>query len=164
MATIQELEKRIVYLEETEAIRELKFLYGQVCDQGYDAETLTAMFTDDAEFHLTEKGKTQTSKGKEAIRERFLQMPKRIEFAAHYFVQQTKITVNENTAKASWLMWAPQILAGGDAVFSSGIESDVYEKVNGKWLIKKVTLDVLFRAPYGKGWNNVSLVASPSAS
>jgi ketosteroid isomerase-like protein len=145
-----------------EEIRDLKMLYGQVCDQGYDPDKLAAMFTDDAEFNLVEKGTTQTSRGKEAIRERFLLMPKRIEFAAHYFVQQTRIAIDGNMATASWLMWAPQTLAGGQCVFTSGIESDVYEKVHGNWLIKKTTLHVLFRAPYGNGWSNMNLALPPS--
>ncbi|MBI4192728.1 MAG: nuclear transport factor 2 family protein [Betaproteobacteria bacterium] len=162
MASAKELEQRIQYLEDVEAIRNLKMLYGQVCDQGYDPVKLSTMFTDDAEFNLNEKGTTQTSKGKEAITERFLLMPKRIEFAVHYFIQQTKITIEGNTATASWLMWTPQTLAGGQSVFSSGIERDVYEKVDGKWLFKKTTLDVLFRAPYGKGWGDVKLAPPPA--
>jgi ketosteroid isomerase-like protein len=161
MASMDELERRVQRLEDIEAIRDLKASYGQVCDQGYDPDKLAAMFTEDAEFNLTEKGTTQTSKGRAAIRERFLLMPKRIEFAAHYFIQQAKIAVEGNTAAASWLMWTPQTLAGGQSVFSSGIEHDVYEKVNGKWLFKKTTLDVLFRAAYGKGWGEIKLAPPP---
>ena len=161
MASMDELERRIQHLEDIEAIRDLKMLYGQVCDQGYDPDKLAAMFTKDAEFHLIEKGTTQTSKGRAEIRERFLLMPKRIEFAAHYFIQQSKIVVEGNSATASWLMWTPQTLAGGQSVFSSGIENDVYEKVSGKWLFKKTTLDILFRAPYGQGWGEVKLAPPP---
>lgn len=163
MALTDEHEKRLQYLEDVEAIRNLKMLYGEVCDQGYDPDRLAAMFTDDAEFHLNEKGTTQASRGKAAIRERFLLMPKRIEFAVHYFIQQSQIRIEGDTATAKWLMWTPQTLSGGQSVFSSGIETDEYQKVSGKWLIKKTVLDVLFRAPYGKGWGEVKL-APPQKS
>ena len=158
--SLEELEKRVRVLEDLEAIKKLKARYGQVCDNGYDADELAAMFTEDALFLLTEKGETQKDKGRDAIRQRFKVMPQRIAFADHHFVSPI-IELKGDKAEASWLMWTPATLADGKCVFGAGVERDKYEKVNGKWLISETHLEIFFRAPYGDGWGEIKLAPPP---
>ena len=154
--SLEELERRIQALEDLEAIKKLKARYAQICDNDYDPDDLAKLFTEDAEFVLTEKGVTERDKGKDAIRKRFAVMPTRIAFAVHHFVQPY-IEIKGNKAQGLWYMWTPATLADGQCVWGSGIEKDKYEKVNGEWLIAETHLTIFFRAPYGKGWGETRL-------
>ena len=43
----------------------------------------------------------------------------------------------------------------GRAVWTAGIEEEIYEKVNGEWLISELKLTGIFRTPYEEGWHKV---------
>ena len=50
-------------------------------------------------------------------------------------------------------MWLPATKGDGGAIWAAGYEDDVYEKVNGRWLISKIKLTRCFRTPYEEGWH-----------
>ena len=75
------LERRVQRLEDLEAIRDLKARYAAACDNGYDADTLAAMFTEDAVWDGATLGRHV---GREAIRAFFQGSSSRISFARHH--------------------------------------------------------------------------------
>lgn len=145
------LAKRVQILEDKEAIRDLKAIYAEICDDKYNPDRMMPLFTEDA---LWDGGpKLGRYEGKKAIREFFTGVSGSIIFAVHYFIQPTRLVVKGNTATGSWYMWMAGTMGNGKAGWLAGTEDEVYMKVNGKWLFKEIKLNLLFATPYEAGWH-----------
>jgi uncharacterized protein (TIGR02246 family) len=131
------LEERIARLEDIEAIRQLKAMYCFHCDNGYDAERLAELFTEDAVWVGGGRG---TFEGRSAIREFFRQPPKDYPYAAH-LVTNPVIEVNGHAATGLWHLLEPcNVNQDGTVVgriLSSRYE-DVYRRDHGRWLIHRL--------------------------
>jgi ketosteroid isomerase-like protein len=148
---VDALAKRVQMLEDKEAIRDLKALYAEICDDKYNPDRMMPLFTEDA---IWDGGpKLGRYEGKKAIREFFTGVSGSIIFTVHYFVQPTRLTVTGNTAKGSWYMWMAGTMGNGKAGWLAGTEDEVYVKVKGKWLFKEIKLNLLFATPYEAGWH-----------
>ena len=101
MATIEELEKRITYLEDLEAIRQLKFKYARACDE-HNAQLWKEIFTEDALWDGGEKygGVHKVSDLIKRIAAGQGPYPP----VLHYFTNPV-ITVEGNKAYGRFLMW-----------------------------------------------------------
>ena len=77
---LEELERRIQVLEDSEAIKKLKARYCAYCDNNYDADGIASLFTEDAVWDGGDFGKYE---GREAIRTFFRGAPKLFPFAIH---------------------------------------------------------------------------------
>ena len=148
--TIEELEKRLEKLETIDAIKRLKAKYAQIVD-GFSTQPFEDCFTENGVWDL---GPSGIVKGRKAIGELFKKMPELQPFSIHYFVQ-ADIEVQGDKAVGKWYMWLPATLGDGRAVWSTGIEDEKYEKVNGEWLISELKLTPIFRTPYEEGWHKV---------
>ena len=98
------LEERIQAIEDVEAIKKLKYRYGEACDDqhrsGHKVEDFVALFTEDAVWDLKEFG---SSRGRNEIQKHQERVLRDIRFSAHFFVQP-QIEVEEATARARWYL------------------------------------------------------------
>jgi ketosteroid isomerase-like protein len=146
--SLQELEKRIQVLEDTEAIKRLKARYSRIID-GPCPEEVGKIVTENA---VLVYGNLGTLKGRTAISDYFKKYPDIRSFRVHYF-SQPEITVDGDCAYGRWYMWVPCSTGDGRAIWSSGYEEEKYEKVHGEWLIAELKLISIFRTPYEEGWH-----------
>ena len=133
-------------LLEYEAIRKVRNLYSHFLDVG-DLDALAALFTEDA---LCEFGPYGQWQGRQNIRENYEQV----------FLTQIKQTFGSmhNTGN-HWIELKSPTTAGGriyliDALTNAdpttnpfewlGVYDDAYEKVDGTWLIERMTLQFLW--------------------
>lgn len=143
------LEARITQLEEIEAIRALKVHYARLCDDGYDADPLAALFTEDC---LWDGGIMGAHEGREAVRRFFAAAPRRVSFALHMMVSHTiDLAPSGTEASGYWYLWQPMTL-DGVAHLSAVTYDDEYRKQDGHWLFHRVKVHRHFTTPYDKGW------------
>jgi len=159
-AALHALETRVRALEDVEAIRRLKAVYGELVDARYAqggvaepaaldalAARIAALFTEDAVWDGG--GALGACRGREAIRERMAKPT--LHFSWHYFVKP-RIEVAGDTATGRWDLLAPCTTADDRAMWMAGVEDDVYTRVGGTWLHASMKLRVVFMAPHDRGW------------
>ncbi len=158
--TVRDLSARLRRVEDVEAIRELKARYGEVTDSRYRegvlgnrealgpiADEIASMFSEDA---VWDGGPALgLCEGRAAIRERFLEPT--LQFAHHFFVKP-RIEVDGDRARGRWDILAPCTTLDGRACWMAGVEDDEYVRVDGLWLHSRMQLEMIFMAPYDRGW------------
>ena len=159
----QSLESRIRRLEDIEAIKQLKARYCALCDDGYDADQLTDLFTEDALWH---GGSLGVARGREKIRKFFQNTPAVMPFAVH-MVMNPVIEVDGDTATGRWYLFQAATLKavenGADkrvdgALWGSARYDEEYVRVDGEWKFKSLRLTSRFWTPYDEGWEKVKSV------
>ena len=145
-----DLEGRIQRLEDIEEIKQLKAKYCRFCDEGYDPDGIASLFTDDG---IWDGGRTfGRAEGREGIRRHFTGAAKRISIARHQ-VMNPIIEVDGDSASGHWLLFQPCTDATSDqAVWLAATYSDTYQRVEGRWLMSHLGIDVAFFSPYQQGW------------
>ena len=160
--------KQLRWLADVEAIKQLKHRYCGFCDAGYDADSLAALFTEDA---VWDGGPIGRHEGREAIRAFFQGSSGRVPFALH-MVMNPVIDVQGDSATGNWYLWQPLVYAlppGEEAWWLSARYDDVYRRQPNGWKFAKVTLSIKLLAPYDKGFgetriNNVYATLKPASS
>ena len=149
MANLGDLEKRILALEDIQAIRNLKATYAAYCDNGYPPDKLAPLFVEDAYWESEGIG---TFQGRQAIREFFGRASKIFTFAIHYSMNP-HIEVNGDTAKGRWFTLMPCTVSNDNrGLWLAGIDNEEYVKVDGQWMFKSKITKRIFRTPYEDGW------------
>ncbi len=157
---LQALESRLGSLEGAEAIRRLKARYGQLADSRYGpdgpkekgeletiARQISELFTPDA---VWDGGKALgTCRGREEIYARFLEPT--LNFSWHYFVKP-QIRVEGDRASGCWDILAACTSRKGEPQWMAGYQEDEYRRLDGQWLHSRMRLQVVFLAPYERGW------------
>jgi ketosteroid isomerase-like protein len=150
------VELRLARLEAAEQIRNLKGRYCDLCDTGYAAEELAALFTEDAVWDGgPELGRHA---GRAAIRAFFERMPAMLSFAIHH-ATNPQITVSADTTSATgrWcLLQVATSAADGQAFWFAATYDDTYVRVDDGWLFASVQVTSHFVAPYERGWAQVA--------
>lgn len=160
-AAVAALGARVGALEDAEAIRALKARYAELVDGRYGADgprpqaelapladAIAALFTEDAVWDGGPGLGVQ--RGRPAIRERMAQPT--LLFSRHYFVNP-RIELAGDEARARWELFAPCTLRDGRPAWMTGVEDDVYTRVEGAWLHRRMRLTVHFVAPHERGWS-----------
>ena len=144
-----ELEQRITRLEDVEAIKRLKALYCDICDDNHNPDRIAKIFADDGIWEGGDFGKAQ---GHDAIRKLFEGFAKQISFSQHN-VFNPRIEVNGDRATGIWYFLGPfTFRAENGARWIAARYDDDYVKVNGVWLYQHLRATVRMVAPYEKGW------------
>ena len=152
IARLDELETRVRALEDTDAIRNLKARYAELCDDNYNPDGIAALFVEDA---VWESGPLGRFEGREAIREFFRDASRIFTFAIHYSLN-SQIEVTGDTARAKWYLFMPCTVGDGDqAMWRAGIDEEEYVRMNGRWMFKSKKSTGLFNTPFDSGWNKV---------
>jgi hypothetical protein len=157
---VGKLEARLRAAEDVLAIQRLKARYAELVDARYGrdgprartelerlAGEIAALFSDDA---VWDGGASLgVCRGREEIRERMAKPT--LHFSWHFFVKPA-IEVEGDTARGRWDILSPCTAADGRAMWMAGVEHDEYVRAGGVWLHSSMRLDVVFMAPYEKGW------------
>lgn len=157
---VREQEERLRRVEDAEAIRHLKALYGELADSRYGPQgpkprgelegialEIASLFTDDA---VWDGGRALgVCRGRQAIYERF--RAPTLTFSWHYFVKP-QIRVDGDRATGRWDILAPCTTPDGRPHWMAGVEDDEYVRVDGEWLHSRMKLRVVFLAPHDTGW------------
>ena len=147
--SLEELERRVKLLEDIEEIKRLKRRYCAACDDGYDADAIAALFTEDAVWDGGMRGKNE---GREEIRRFFQKAPERLPFAIH-MVLNPIIEVDGDTAKGTWYLFQPCTWADGNrAIWGSARYDEEYVRVDGRWMFQRLKLTSHFWTPFDQGW------------
>ena len=133
LGRLDELESRVRTLEDTDAIRNLKARYAELCDDNYNPDGIAALFVEDA---VWESGGLGRFEGREAIRGFFQGASEIFTFAIHYSLN-AQIEVIGDTARARWYLFMPCTVSDGDqAMWRAGIDDEEYVRVDGQWMFK----------------------------
>ena len=156
-----DLEQRLIRVESIEAIRTLKARYCDLCDEGYDADALCALFTEDA---VWDGGKLGVYEGIEKIHEFFVDMPNVMSFAIHNVTNSAvELGQDGQSAVARWyLIQMATQKEQNLAVWLTGRYVDQLVLENDIWKFKHVSLTARFYSPYDQGWAERNFVAAKS--
>jgi len=156
-----DLEQRLIRVESIEAIRTLKARYCDLCDEGYDADALCALFTEDA---VWDGGKLGVYEGIEKIHEFFVDMPNVMSFAIHNVTNSAvELSQDGQSAVARWyLIQMATQKEQNLAVWLTGRYVDQLVLENDIWKFKHVSLTARFYSPYDQGWAERNFVAAKS--
>ena len=147
--SIEDLEQRIKALEDIEEIKRLKARYCAYCDDGYDANGIVSLFTEDAVWDGGMRGRAE---GTDEIRQFFLRATQRLPFAIH-MVMNPIIQVNGDRATGTWYLFQPCTFAEGEqAVWGSARYDEQYVRVDGDWKFNHLKLTSFFWTPFDQGW------------
>ena len=154
ISRLEELESRVRTLEDTDAIRNLKARYAELCDDNYNPDGIAALFVEDA---VWESGPLGRFEGREAIRGFFRGASKIFTFAIHYSLNP-QIEVTGDTARARWYLFMPcTVNEVSQAMWWAGIDDEEYVCVNGRWMFKSKKSTGVFNTPFATGWAKVRL-------
>lgn len=146
---LAELERRIMRIEDREAIKELKARYCAVCDDEHNPDLITTLFVEDGIWEGGTFGKAQ---GHAAIRQLFQTFQQLISFSQH-MVMNPIIEIDGNSAKASWYFLGPfTFRKQNEARWTAIRYDDDYVKVNGTWKFKHLRASIRMHAPHATGW------------
>ena len=124
------LEKRITRLEDIEAIKQLKALYCDICDDMHNPDRITSVFAEDAIWESPDFGKAE---GHDAIRELFRGFKETFSFSQHN-IMNPRIEVDGDRATGIWYIMGPWTHAENNEEkwFALRYDDD-YVKVDGVW-------------------------------
>lgn len=154
-ARLDRMERRLLALEDAEAIRNLKAHYAALCDDHYNADGIAALFTEDAVWESPGLGKFE---GREAIRGFFRGAGGIFSFAIHYSLNG-HIEIDGDTARARWYLFMPCTVADGDrAMWRAGIDHETYARVGGVWMFHHKRSEPLMNTSFEDGWAKARFV------
>ena len=145
---------RLTRVEHIEAIRALKARYCELCDDGYDADALCALFTEDG---VWDGGRLGRFAGRDALHRFFTNMPNVMSFAIHH-VTNSAVTLAEDgqSAQAHWyLLQMATLSATNEAVWLTGRYTDQLVLDSGQWKFQHTTLSARSFSPHATGWAEV---------
>ena len=123
--------------------------YARFCQQHYDPDGLTELFTADAVGEGSGIGKYE---GRQAIHAFWAGVSRIITFAVPHLTGHTiEFAPSGVEASGHWYNWEP-VTVGGRAMFAAATHDDRYRKVNGRWLFSHLSVTVHFLTPYESGW------------
>lgn len=135
-------------LLDIEAVRTLKYRYGALCDDDYNADGLAALFTKDA---VWDGGPFGRYEGREAIRAFFAGAPAAVSFAVHYLINPV-IGIDGDRATGQWSLWQSMVFRRTNkAYWLIGQYTDQYVRAADGWLFTRVSLKVRALTPYDLG-------------
>ena len=125
-----ELERRLTRIEDIEAIKQLKALYCEICDDMHNPDRIDSLFAEDAIWESADFGKAE---GHEAIRELFRGFQKMFSFSQHN-IMNPRIEVDGDRATGVWYIMGPwTYYENNEEKWLALRYDDDYVKINGEW-------------------------------
>ncbi len=154
--TGEPLEERIARLEDIESIKQLYHQYATYCDNGYDAEGMGTLMTEDAVWTSNCFGEYH---GRDEIKGFIVEAGKAILFALHYMVNPTiDVAADGQSANGNWILFEPAVMTRDDddatdtVIITADYDND-FVKVDGEWRVKKVRANFRTVANLQDGWH-----------
>ncbi len=133
--SLEELEKRVKAIEDTEEIKKLHQKYINLMDALKYQEVID-LFTDDCTSEVRNSG---VKRGKKELEDIYFKMlaQKRgsVRYDGHLAIQPD-ITVDGDTARGTWLIY--MLFSRPTIQWVQGRNESEYKKVNGQWKISKM--------------------------
>ena len=142
--------RRLERLEDIEAIADLKYRYCAACDDGYDASTIAALFTNDGVWDGTPT--YPRLEGRAEIERFFERASEGILFARHHVLNPRVSLVRRDEATGEWMLLQPLIDAQRGPQWLLAGYHDTYVRVDSNWLIKSTRVEVQSLSRYEHGW------------
>ena len=152
---MEDLEKRIQRLEDIEAIKQLKALCCEICDDHHDPDRIVTIFTEDGTWEGKGIG---TATGHEAIRKLFEGFGEMMSFTQH-MAMNPRISVEGDAATGTWYFFGPFTFKregeaqNGQAKWQATRYREEYRRCDGEWKIHRLTVKGPgMSVDYEKGW------------
>ena len=148
------VEDRLRKVEAAEEIRVLKADYCDLCDAGYPADDLCALFTDDGVWDGAEMG---VFEGRDALHRFFTNMPNVMSFAIHHVTNSAvEVSDDARSARGRWyLLQTATVKASNEAVWLAARYDDEIVATEAGWRFRRVQLRSRFYTSYEAGWAKV---------
>jgi hypothetical protein len=148
------LEQRLRKVEAAEEIRILKADYCDLCDAGYPADELCALFTHDGVWDGAEMG---VFEGHEALHRFFTNMPSVMSFAIHHVTNSAvQVSDDASSARGRWyLLQTATVKASDEAVWLAAHYDDEIVATDAGWRFRRVQLRSRFYTSYEAGWAKI---------
>lgn len=152
---LEVVQARLDRLEAERRIAHVMYRYIHACDELKDAETIAALFTEDAVWEgqgrFAEFGSTV---GREAIREMFVENPTILPFTAHFLTNPVIVLSQEGSD--GWGQWhtleAATLRDGAAQVWIMAWYDNDFVLVDDDWKIKHIRYTDTCVVPYEDGW------------
>ncbi len=153
---LEQLAVRVQRLEDLEAIKQLKALYCEICDDDHDPERIVTIFTHDCVWEGRGIGRAE---GHAELKKLFGRFRDMMSFSQH-MTMNPRITVHDDdTAEGTWYFLGPFTFRDADAPdgkqakWQAARYHERYAKVDGVWKIRSLRVrGPAFSADYDKGW------------
>ena len=144
LARIDELEAKVLELNDREAIRVLRCTYHDLTNQGKFTE-LPRLFADDAEIDYAHMG---SASGLERIRRLFGGITASFvkQFSHNHVVQV------QGDRGTGYSYFEAKLVHRAESYMVAGRFDDEYVRRDGRWLFKKVKATFYFMVPLKEGW------------
>lgn len=152
-----EMEARMRRMESVEEIRCLKSRYCDLCDDGYDADALVAMFTADGAWDGGAFGRFE---GRAALHRFFSGMPRTMSFALHHITNSAiRVSDDASWASARWyLLQTATLRRDNRAVLLAASYDDELVCEQGVWKFRRMTVRTRFFTPLDEGWAKIPVL------
>lgn len=144
---IKSLERRVLELEDKEAVRELRYRYHQYINESRWDE-VAGLFTENAVVKI---GYLSSSEGRDAIHASFTSIPKSVKFLKQ-FIHNHIVEVRGDEASGISFMEAKYGTKDGKSLFVAARYAESYARTAEGWLISEMLVDIYFTAPLEEGW------------
>ena len=142
------IEERLQRFEDIEEIRRLKVRYAELCDTGFDADAIIALFTPDGVWDAGEFGRFIG----EEMRPYWDETARVTRAAMHYMVNHV-VDLDPNGTDATGRCY---LLATADregtAYWTAVKYEERYRKVGGTWRFTEMRLLPVFMTPFDQTW------------
>ena len=145
-----DLERRITRLEHIEAIKQLKALYCEICDDDHNPDRIASIFTEDGIWEGRGIGRAQGHAEIRALFERFQSL---MSFSAH-MTMNPRIEVDGDTATGTWYFFGPFTFYENNQMrWQATRYVEDYRRVLGQWKIAHLRVRPPgFSADFHEGW------------
>lgn len=150
------VEGRIQWIEDMEAIKKLKFDYAEGCDKVCLEKNLGPLLETFTEDVVWDGGDFGRHIGKEQIRKFLIGIQEMLIFSVHYFMNP-RIVIDGDQGTGHWYLLALFTDVNGQDLVLVGIEDDKYKKIDGQWLISEMKLTTHFQSPLAEGWHKITM-------
>ncbi|MGE0373475.1 MAG: nuclear transport factor 2 family protein [Gammaproteobacteria bacterium] len=139
----------VQWLFDIECIKQLKHRYCAFCDDNYNPEGISSLFSEDG---VWDGGVFGRATGRSGIREFFSNVSTKVKFANHY-VTNPIIEVDSDVASGRWDLWQPMVMEGdGGALWLVAKYKEQYVRAAEGWLFRSLELDIRALSPYEDGF------------
>jgi SnoaL-like domain len=150
------VERRLARLEAINELNELKWRYSAYCDDRYNPEGISSLFTDDGVWEATLFGRHE---GREAIKEFFASIGSTIQWAFHGLTNPSVLVADDGRSAVG--RWYSIVLAsmsrdegqdGLDSVVMTAHYDDRFVLQEGEWRLKSLKCTIHQSSNLDRGW------------
>lgn len=147
---MEQLAARIQRLEDLEAIKQLKALYCEICDDDHNPDRIVTIFTEDG---IWEGKGIANAKGHAEIRALFENFQKMMSFSQH-MTMNPRIEVDGDTASGTWYFFGPfAFRENNQAKWQATRYHEKYARTDEGWKIQHLKIaGPGMSVDYEKGW------------